>query len=172
MNLTSPVTRRHALKLFGVSPIALALPSLSGRSNLKTADDCFQLIADWNGATLSTEELQHIYVTIWPSLYKVGYNYLKTPIQRKLTQFWDVEKVTRLLRVVASGDYPDILYAALDHPLKLVYGGWTVGGPEWACYIGWIKYRLLEAGKVEAPRLAKAKERFWLPSVLANLPNP
>jgi hypothetical protein len=172
MNLPSPVTRRHALKLFGVSPIALALPSLSRTSNLKTADDCFQYIADWNGEPLSTEELQHIYLTLWPRLYKVGYNYLETPVKRKLPEFWDVEKLTRLLRVVASGDYPDLLYAALDHPLKLVFGGWTVGGGHWECYIGWIKKKLLETGGVKPSVHAVPRERFWLCSVLANLPNP
>lgn len=130
-NTPEPLTRRHAIGLIGASLIPVAIPTSEEKSKELTPDEAFLAIESWDGSPLSTEEVERIFLACWPTMRLHNYNTCQLPYGSKLRQFFDREKIGRLLRLVRKGDASDRLYVALEPPLcnenYRLFCGWNCG---------------------------------------------
>jgi hypothetical protein len=164
------LTRRRAIQLCGAALVPFAIPKSGVRVGALSADEAFRIIEKWNGGALSTKEIERVFLDTWPTMHRHGYNILKIPCGRKLPQFFDSRKMMKLLQVVKARGATDLLYIALESPLRLTHHG-VVGGPEWNCYVAWLKRSLVSCARWPGD-LQIARKAISLSELLSFLPKP
>jgi hypothetical protein len=139
------LTRRSAIGLIGTALVPFTIPKSGGKAGFLSADEAFSIIEKWNGEALSTEEIERVFLATWPTMHRHGYNTSELPCKTKLRQFFDGEKLGRLLRLVRDGEASDRLYVALDSPLHVtrIIGCSVVGVLEWGHYVAWLKRSII-----------------------------
>lgn len=163
-NTPESLTRRHAIGLIGAALVPFAVPTSEDKPKDLTSDEAFLAVENWDGSSLSTEEVKRIYLACWPTMHRYVYNISNLPCKNKLHHFFNSEKLGRLLRLIRDGEASDQLYVALDCPLQVtkIIGCSTIGVLEWGHYVAWLKRSIIGCFDAEIDKKLIWEKRFSL----------
>lgn len=156
------LTRRHALGLIGSALVSFSIPESEEKTSELTTEEAFRSIEKWDGASLSTEEIQRIFLATWPTMHRHGYNIKKLPGGTKLSAFYGCRHVSHLLLSVKNRCSNDLVYAALDLPLMRVAGFPGINACMWWSYTAWMKRSIIRCFETDIDDIRICRERFSL----------